>query len=1022
MVVEVLDKVFAGENIGYTIDDKHIILYKSDDSNLVPQVSQQTGRIITGTVTDAEGEPLPGVNVVVKGTSIGMITDVNGRYSINVPDENAELQFSFMGFATREFVVGTQRTINVEMQEDISELDEVIVIGYGTQRRRDVTGSVASVTEREFADRPMTSVTDALAGHIAGLDIVAQQSTPGSLSSIRLRGQRSFQASNEPMIILDGMVFEGSLNDINPYDVTSIDVLKDASSTAIYGSRGANGVIIITTRRGKVGRAQFSLDSQIGIQTIYGKLPVMNSEQWAERFFEGLRTAGINEDQLANEFRATIGEREWAYYLAGGSTDWQEYMLQTGFQQRHQLSVQGGTEAVRYNISFNVNDQGSVTPTYKFNRYTIRPNLDIQATKNLKLGLSTLLSYNIRHTKISEDRILANALALPPTAVPYDEDGNLIAIPGNITTTYYNPLIDQEYDGYRYENKRYAAFINSFVEWQMLSSLQYRLNLGISLTANNIRRAADSNTMYRYGFASQAYLSDIISNSNNVENILTFNKTFNKIHALTLTGIHSFQTTHRESSSITVNDLPYLPARWYNIGTAPTITEYGSNLRETKLLSFAGRLFYGFNERYLLTLTMRADGATQFAEGNKWGYFPSAAFAWRITEEKFMTGTNTWLSNLKLRLSYGVSGNQAISPYQTQGRLTETLYAFEENEAYGMRPNELSNKDLKWESTAVYNIGLDFGLFKGRISGNIELYRSVTTDLLMYRNLPNTTGFTQVLENVGITQNKGVEFGLKTMNFKKQDFTWNTNFTFYLNREEIVELYNGKVDDAGSGWFIGQPISVFYDYEKLGIWQLDEAKEAAKYGREPGQIKIKDQNGDGIINTTYDRKILGSRQPKFVLNVNNNFRYKNWDLAFDVNIRWGFLTSNSGIANQALTNTNLMVNDYWTPTNPTNAYPRPDHRRGAFLEASTLNYYDGSYVRLKTLTLGYTLPESFVNGIPIQSARVYFTGDNLMYWTKDIFRDLNIEPEYSTVSTQIVFGDMMFPALRTYFLGLNITF
>jgi TonB-linked SusC/RagA family outer membrane protein len=983
---------------------------------------------VTGTVKDESGMPLIGASITEVGTTNGIISDVNGFFSISV-SPNATLRINYLGYIAQDVKATTGAPVNVILMEDNQALDEVVVIGYGVQKKKDITGAVASVSDQDFANLALSDVSQALAGRIPGLDVVSSGVNPGDAGSILLRGRRSFVASNDPLIILDGMTFYGELNDINPYDIQSIDVLKDASSTAIYGSKGANGVIIITTKRGQIGKPIVTLESQGGIQAAYGKIPLMNSEQWVERYREGLRMAGTNESDLDDEIIKAIGEKEWANYKAGNSTDWQDLLLENGWSQKHQLSVQGGTENVQYNVSANFFDQKGMIPTRKFDRYSIRPNIDINLSKTVKVGLSSLLSYNIRQSKMFYYEGIGvegysdgwdDAVALPPTSVPYDEDGKLIMWPGNTTAFYVNPLADLENDSYRWENKRYSALINLYGEWNILPSLMYRVNLGLNVVSNSNKSFAGSMSNFRRGKTSYAYIYNKISNQSNIENILTFNKTFNDIHQLTVTGIHSFHTSHMESNDVTVHDLPYDLARWHNIGSASTVSGYGSNFQEWKLLSFAGRVFYGLKDKYLMTLSLRADGATQFAENHKWGYFPSAALAWRITEESFMENSKNWLSNLKLRLSYGVSGNQGISPYQAQGILSRTVYGFDEGEGYGMRPGELANKDLKWETTAVYNVGLDFGFLNGRISGNVELYKSKTTDLLMYRNLPITTGFQRVLENVGVTKNKGIELALNTINIKNSDFTWGTDVSFYLNREEIDELYNGKVDDVGSRWFIGQPIETFYDYKKIGIWQLGEETEAAKYNRVPGQIKIQDTNNDGAI-TSDDRVILGSRQPDFVLNLTNSFRYKDWDLSFNFNTRWGQMNHTRSFGIEAFTNTNKPLFDYWTPSNPTNEYPRPDQSRSGYLEGSSLQYRDGSFIRLKTLSLGYTFPKNFVNSLSLQNARVYFTGDNLWYWTKAEYKDMNLEPEWSG-STDSDYTDMYFPASRTFTLGLNITF
>lgn len=963
---------------------------------------------VTGNVKDVSGEPIIGASVVEKGTTNGVITDMDGNFILSVKP-SATLVVSYIGYITQEFAIQPGRSAAITLREDLQTLDEVVVVGYGVQKRKDVTGAVASVSEKDYADLAITDITQALAGRVPGLDITSKGSNPGDAGSIVMRGHRSFVASNDPLIILDGMTFYGSMNDINPDDVKSIDVLKDASSTAIYGSKGANGVIIITTKRGDVGSPKFMLESQVGVQVAH-KMPLMNAEQWVGRMYEGARTTGLTGDALESYVQKRLGNNEWDYYQNGGSTDWQDLLLQTGFRHKHQLSVSGGTERVKYNISGNILSHEGVIPSRMLNRYSIRPNIDIDLTKNLKIGMSTLLTYNNRHSDVS-DEAYTDSRMLPPTAYPYDKDGNLIIRASNTATWYKNALTEVKTEAYRWENKTYSAYVNFYADWKILPSLNYRLNLSADVISNTEKQAALSESNARHGDGDLASIYNKHSNRESIENILTYDKILGKKHHFTLTGVHAFQQSHMEDNKTVVTQIPYFPALWNNIGAAAAVKEYASDLEEWKLLSFAGRLFYSYDEKYLLTASIRADGASQFAPKHKWGYFPSVALAWRLSEESFMQGTSDWLSNLKLRLNYGVSGNQGIKPYQTQGNLTTTKYSFGDQEGLGMRPGELANQDLKWEKTAVYNIGLDFGFFNNRIAGNIELYNSKTTDLLMYRNLPITTGFEKTLQNVGSTQNKGIELALQTQNIVNKNFSWNTNLSFYLNREEIVELYNGKVDDVGSKWFIGSPITVYYDYNWIGIWQTEEAAEAAKYDRVPGQIKTEDRDKSETVNDA-DRTILGSSQPDFVLNMVNSFRYRNWDLSFEMYTRWGHMINAGILSQEATTNGNGLKMNYWTPENPTNDYPRPDEGAQGYQQGSVLSYRDGSFIRLKNLTVGYTLPQSFVKKLHLSRVRLYLTGENMYNWSKDNLDKYNFDLETGSA----------FPTISSYTFGLNVTF
>ena len=980
------------------------LLRAAGSEGLLDQVQRRT---VTGVVKDASGNPVIGAGVVEKGTTNGTVTNLDGQFSIQAYT-GAVLEVSCIGYKTVSVTAGNA-SLTIIMEEDYEALDETVVIGYGTQKKRDLTGAVASVSEEAFSSLAITNITQALSGRVAGLDISSGGIDPGSTGTMLMRGHRSFRASNDPLVILDGIIFGGSLNDINPYDIKSIDVLKDASSTAIYGSRGANGVIIITTKRGETGRPTVKYEGQVGLQVPLHQ-PWMTAEQFMNRMREGGRATGLTGEALESYVQKRIGEVEWNYYKKGGDTDWQKLLLQNGFRHKHQLTLTGGSERVKYNLTGNFSSDEGIVPTRKFDRLTLAPSIDVNVTDNLTVGLTTLLSYSNRHSRVSS-MAYYDARATPATCPPYDEEGNLRVQASNTASWYKNPLTEVETEAYRAANQTYSAYVNGYLNWQIVPSLTYRLNIGADVSNNSNKEASISLTPARHGDGDISSIYQTTNIRRNIENILTWDKTFD-IHHVTLTAVQSWQDSHMERNNIAVNQVPYFPALWNNIGAAAGISSYGSDLEEWKLSSFAARAFYSLKDRYLLTATVRADGASQFAPGHKWGFFPSVAFGWRISEEPWMAGTKTWLSNLKLRLSYGVSGNQAISPYQTQGQLSSTKYSFDESEGLGMRPGDLANHNLRWEKTAVYNIGLDFGFLKGRISGNVEVYQSNTTDLLLPRMLPITTGFSSTLENVGATRNRGIELTLNTVNIAKPDFTWNTDLTFYLNREQIVELYNGPVDDIGNKWFIGHPINVFYTYKWLGIWQSDEAAEAAKFARKPGQIKTADLDNSGTVNDA-DRTIIGTTQPDFVANMVNRFRWKGWDLSFELAMRWGQLVNCSQFGQESATNGNGLAFNYWTPENGSNEYPQPDENARGYQQADVLSIHDGSFIRMRNLSVGYTFPAKILRGTPVSALRIYATGQNLLTWSRaGLSQRYRIDPETGSAD----------PMVNVYTLGVNISF
>ncbi|MDF9798876.1 TonB-linked SusC/RagA family outer membrane protein [Catalinimonas alkaloidigena] len=971
---------------------------------------------VSGKVTDIEsGEALPGVNVLVKNSLVGTVTDVEGQYNITVANENDILIFSSIGYLTQEVAVNGRGVIDLAMAEDVQSLEEVVVVGYGTQKRSDVTGSVASISAEDISDIPMANISTGLAGRIPGLDIVSSGAGPGAENKILLRGQRSFTASNDPLIILDGSPYYGTLNDINPYDIKNVNVLKDASSTAIYGARGANGVIIITTKRGTSGSPKFRIESFAGPQLRYGRLPFANGEQYAEIGREAYRAMGgypESETSLEDDERIFDAIEMEAIKKGGAGLDYQDLLFQSGHQQKHQLSVIGGSEAVKYNFSGSYFNEEGIIPGETFSRFNLRSNLDFTLSSKITAGASILLNYTLNQRKTNG--ALNQTFQSSPLGKLYEDDGS----PRFTATTdglVLNPLADYIWDSYRWDNKRWGAFVNTFAQVEIIPGLTYRLNLGTNLTFGNTKESAGYYSLIRNLGTPTAQIDNMIDNLKMYESIITYDKNYSEKHHVTVTGVHGIQVSSIDNSLVGVSDLPYEPSRAYNLGSASNINAVGSNLEETALISYAGRLFYGYDNKYMLTISMRADGASQFSSNHKWGYFPSVAVAYNVTEEEFMQGTKDWLSGLKLRLSYGITGNQAINPYQTQGKLTIDAYSWNESPGFGYRPTELSNQDLRWESTEVYNLGVDVEFLEGRIQGNLDIYNTNTYDLLMFRNLPITSGYNQVLQNVGSTNNKGFELSLSTVNLNIPSFTWSSDFTFFRNRTRIEELYNGKEDDIGNRWFIGQPINVYYDFQKVGIWQLNEVAEAKSYGREPGQIKVIDFDEDGSI-TDNDRLVLGSREPDFIANLVNRFSYKNWDVSINTYMRWGGMTSVSSFAPFAKKRYNKMVFDYWTPTNPTNDYPRPNQLyEGSGLNGNTLTYRDASIISLRQLSLGYTLPEGLLNILPISNARIYLLGDNLLYWTKSELREFNMKPDFSEDITP-------YPAIRTFIVGVNLSF
>jgi len=973
---------------------------------------------ITGKLSSSESNtPLQGASVVIKGTTKGTTTNAEGVFQINVPDKNTILVFTYQGYSPQEITVNSNRNFSIALRQTAGNLDEVVVIGYGQQKKRDVTGAISSVQSKALREVPVNSPSQMLQGRVAGLYAVTQGYKPGSDVTIRIRGSRSFSAGNDPLYVLDGIPLTGGINDINPSDIESMEVLKDASATAIYGSRGANGVIIITTKRGKTGAPTVAYDAYVGIVKALSHVELLGSaEAFAEYKRESRRTSGkYNDSNRDSSDRAIFQGIELQSMALGRYTDYQDLMLQNGIQHSHQLGVYGGNDITKYGISFGYfNDKGIIS-TQDFTRYNLRINLDQQIGKRIKIGTSIQGTYSVRNG--ANLNPFDDALAENPLGVPYDSSGNLIFLPTN-DGLRTNPLAELVPGVQVDKNKRFRLFSSLYGEVEIARGLKYRLNFGPDMIQNRYGRFIGRFTNDRRQGDPSASTSEDFVLSYALENILTYNKTFNKVHALNFTGLYSVQSREQEGTNNSVAGVPIENMEFENLAAAPIVSGVGSFYEKWTISSYMARLNYVLDGKYLLTLTGRADGSSRFAPGKKWGFFPSVAAAWNISNENFFSSSR-FISNLKLRASYGETGNTGIDPYKTLGGLGRTVYAFDNNAGYGYRPADLPNPDLKWETTASLNIGLDFGLFNNRITGSIEVYRQNTSDLLLQRQLPITGGYRSILQNIGSTRNSGYEVTISTVNIenskRKNGFTWSTDLNFFQNKEEIVELYGGKVDDIGNRWFIGQPISVIYDYEKIGIWQTSDKDLAAAYSRKPGQIKLKDQNSDGKFNAA-DRVILGSAVPKFTGGITNRFAYKGFDLAIFAFARFGSkITSaiHEGDRMHLQGRYNLLKIDYWTPSNPTNKYPRPDENSEGPVDGSTLRYFDGSFVKIRNINLGYSFPDQIAQTIKLKGLRLYVSAQQPFIFASYRQKEKGIDPEYPAADT---------PATAMYSFGINAKF
>ncbi|AXP82066.1 TonB dependent receptor [Mariniflexile rhizosphaerae] len=969
------------------------------------ELKQSQGVQISGAVTDSNGQPLPGANIIEKGTKNGAQSDFDGKFSLNVTNANSILVVSYIGFKTQEVALNGKTTINITLQEDAAALDEVVVVGYGTQKRSDITGSVVSVPKDRLENLPVTNVLQAIQGTTAGLNIAQSSSVPGSSASVQVRGINSINAGNSPLIILDGIPFFGVTNDINTNDVESIEVLKDASAVAIYGTRGSNGVILITTKRGKQsdGKPIVKYSGYAGVEAMANPLTPMGPDAYVQKYADFLTANGLSQTAVLPN------ASEVENYDAGITTDWLGEATRSGFIQEHNISLSNASEKSQYYISAAHLEQNGVVKGYNFKKNTFRFNADSEVTDWLKIGTSAFFSEN----NYSGGRAnFLEATAMSPYSVPKDENGAYIIYPMSPELLFRNPLLGLTTDR---EDIARNLTGTGFLELAPIKGLTYRMNASYTYNWGNFKsysgRAADDQS--GTGFVSNSETGNWV-----IENILTYAKDIDKHHfdVTALYGAQKVDYFQSESRAVGfVND----GLSYYDLasGTTQSVNSQGN---EYTLVSQMGRINYSYDSRYLLTLTARRDGYSAFgANTDKIGVFPSVAIGWNIKNESFLEDSN-FVNALKIRFSHGKTGNQAIDVNQTATTATSVRFPFNGTVLTGVRYNNIGNPNLNWESTTSSNIGVDFGFLKNRISGTVEVYQSKTEDILLRRNLPNITGYANIWSNLGSMENKGLEVTLNTVNIDTEDFSWKSSINFSTYRNEILDLYGDGQDDIGNRWFIGESLRVFYDYEKEGIWQEGEDIASVDPVAQPGDIKFKDQNGDGKIDNE-DRVILGRTTPDWVGGFTNTFRYKNFNLSIFIQTSQGGLKSNRDLTYADEAGRRNLPADfrYWTPENKDNYWPSlsayKNYKGYAFPE-------DYSYVRIKDVRLSYVFPSSILEKIGVNALTIYAAGRNLHTFTKWYGWDPEVT-YFSRGSSDNSGGSWTnnYPTTKTISLGLNVT-
>lgn len=947
---------------------------------------------ISGSISDADG-PLPGATILVQGTDNGVTSDFDGNFSIQAAETDV-LIFSFVGFKDQEATVGNNTSFSISLEEEASFLDEIIVTGYGTQTRREVTASIVRVDSETIERVAAGSSIDAIKGQVAGVDITSQGGRPGQSPQVQIRGRRSISASNDPLYVVDGIpvtssVDGGAIFDIAPQDIESMEILKDAAATAIYGSRGANGVIIITTKRGKQGeQTQVSYSGYYGTTEVLNVPDMMNAEEYKNMRAEAFRKNSSSEFSWDGQTESDLyilfdGEQALVdNYTAGKDFRYLDAVLQKGSQQSHQISARGGTEKTAYNASVGYFSEEGIVPGMDYERINARLNLDHRINDMFKFGMSTTLTQATNNW--GSNAVMNEALRNLPIGRPYLDDGvtpRMFTWNDGIAT---NPLAEIVPGAYIDERLSTRIFLPTYLEVTFNPDLKFTTTFGPDLrfvrrgefrgagTNDNRMGPADAETETRreQGFT--------------LENLITYNKEIGP-GRLKVTLLQSIQEFTSETGKAEVLNLPYESQLWYNIGTAAVKGNLSSSLSEWQLQSYMGRVNYDINGKYLFQASLRGDGSSRLSEGNKWAYFPGVSAGWRINEESFMADAP--FDELKLRLSYGEVGNTAISPYQTQGGLARTVYSWGGSSAFGYRVNDIPNAELGWEISKTIDLGVDFTLMNGNISGTFDVYQTKTSDLILARNLPWTSGYESVFQNVGSTETNGVEFGVNAVILDNPDgLNFDVNFNISSYDEKITELAlkdasGNPADDVGNEWFIGQPVRVFYNYEYGGIYKTSEAALAQSLeGKVPGVIARKDSNGDGQI-TPDDRSVLGSDVPDYFGGITTNFSYGNWDLSAFFYFKQGqMIQSNFHRGNNSLQGryNNLDV-DYWTPDNQDARYPRPSIGNEGAIDGELLQYFDGSFVKLRNLTLGYNVDSEVASSIGMRNLRVYLQGQNLWF-------------------------------------------
>jgi TonB-linked SusC/RagA family outer membrane protein len=1041
LLEEVLNQVITPHGFDYEIDDRVVVIKKVEKTFTEEQVLQE--KTISGKVTDSSGAPLPGVTVVVKGTTQGTITNADGEFSLSIPSDTETLRFSFVGMKTQEIPVDGRTTFTVIMEEETIGLEEVVAVGYGTMQKSDLTGSVAVVDNSKINQRAITSIDQGLKGQVSGVQVIQPSGAPGQTPFVRIRGINSIQYGNDPLWVVDGFPLSSSISFINPNEIESMTILKDASATAIYGSRGANGVILVTTKKGQTGAPKVNYQSYYGAQEVAKKIDLLNAKEWAtaaRTFWQRFRNGSL----ISRAFSETEIDQ------MGEGTDWQDEIFRTATMQSHNISVSGGDGKTTYSVSGNFLNQEGIVINSKYNRGTFGINIEHKANSRFNFGANINSSYEYNQSineaaGVNTSGVIYSALAYAPTSPVRNEDGSYFnqrdqwtekGIWANINLQNPVQLAYEQASNYN----RTHILSNFWSSYKIIEGLTAKISLGADILYGR------SNSYVPSYFISQSAANGTanISTSQRFswvnENTLTYVKTFDELHKLTALAGFTVEQAISESMAAGSADFFTDITQYYNLGIGAEPTFPSSGYNKWSMASFLGRLNYDYANKYLITVSARYDGSSRFGENNRFGFFPSGAIAWRVNQEEFLKDIY-WLSNLKIRGSYGRTGNQDIPLYQNVQVYNKTnSYVFGNSPSTAVAPGALVNPNLQWETTNQYDVGVDFG-FYNKLNFTVDYYYKKTNDLLFPVSVPRQGGYTSVLKNIGSVENKGFEFGVNVI-LNKGDFSWNSFGNISFNRNKVLALADadrffgpsfgrGLVQRNGGAAtiiMVGEPIGVFWGNVFDGLWQTEEEFQSGHMSNNPnvgpGFENYRDIDGDGVFEEGEDETIIGNPHPDFEFGFNNTFSYKNFDLSFFINGVYGNdvfnanlieLTSQVNGQNGLKTYTNAW--DGPGTSNTIAKIDRPDGRSGVFPNRVSTQYIeDGSYVRLQNLTLGYTIPVRFFNQF-----RIYVSADNLVTITK--YTGYN--PEVSVMgntSTAMGIDAGVYPVAKTYRFGLQVNF